>query len=130
MYGGYGILRPELNEYIQLSPDAKKLMNRDTCCCDMLWKSQSFVVEYDSNLVHSSMSQVRYDKRRSDAVLMSGFSLLHVTSDYFSNQNTIDALFILIRKCLGMRSINPKLEKYKEKRFELLKKLFLTFPSR
>ena len=129
MYGGYGIIRPDLNRYISLSSDGKKLLNRETCCCDMVWFDKKYVVEYDSNLVHSSSSQVRYDKKRSDAILMSGFSLLHVTSDFFRNQNTIDALFILIRKCLGMRSIKPKLDKYKEKRFELLKKLFLTLPS-
>ena len=129
MYGGYGIIRPELNRYISLSSDGKKLLNRETSCCDMVWFEKRFVVEYDSNLVHNSPGQVRYDKKRSDAVLMSGFSLLHVPSDYFCNQNTIDELFILIRKCLGMRSIKPKLDKYKEKRFELLKKLFLTWPS-
>ena len=129
LYGGYGLPRAELNALISLTQDAAKLLSRSTCCCDLVWPKQHFVVEYDSDLVHSSPKQVRYDKRRSDAVCMSGFSLLHVTKDYFSNQNTIDELFEIIRKGLGVRSNKKMLEKYKDIHFEVIKRLFLMLPN-
>ena len=129
LYGGYGLPRAELNAYVTLSKEAAKLLFRNTCCCDMVWRKQNFIVEYDSDLVHSSPKQVRYDKRRSDAVCMSGFSLLHVTKDYFSNQNTIDDLFEIIRKSLGVRSNKKMLEKHKDIHFEVIKRLFLMLPQ-
>ena len=129
LYGGFGLPRAELNAYVTLSQDAAKLLYRNTCCCDLVWRKQQFIVEYDSDLVHSSPNQVRYDKRRSDAVCMSGFTLLHVTKDYFSNHNTIENLFELIRKSLGIRSNKKMLEKYKDVRFEVVKKLFLMLPK-
>lgn len=129
IYGGYGLPRAELNAYVSLSDEASKMLYRKVCSCDLVWSNHRFIVEYDSNLVHSSASQVRYDKRRSDALIMSGYTILHVTTDYFRNHNTIDTLFEIIRKSLGRRSNRPMLEKYKEIRFEVIKKMFLMLPK-
>ena len=125
MYGGYGLPRPELNYYVSLSPQGSTTLRRSALCCDMVWKERNVVVEYDSDLAHSSQNQVKYDKRRSSVLNASGFKVIHVTYDHFSNDNTIDDLFELIRITLGVRSNKVKLNKYKDIHFELVKKMFL-----
>ena len=92
----------------------------------MLWRAERVVVEYDSNLVHLSPNQIRYDKRKSTALQASSYHVIHVTRDSFRNFNTVEELFRLIRKALHIRSANKDLEKYRMKRHDVIKSLFLT----
>lgn len=127
MHGGYGLPHPKLNAYISLSVSGVSILKRKQCCCDMLWTEQRVVAEYDSDLAHNSVNQMRYDKRRSTALLASDYLVIHITRDSFRNFNTVEDLFQLIRKSLHMRSNKPKLEKYKDVRYEVIKRFFLTF---
>lgn len=124
-YGGYSISKPELNYEVELSETGKTFLKRNSCCCDMVWPDLKVVVEYDSDLAHLLPGRVRYDKRRTTALQLSGYTVITITRDHFSNENTIEELFLLITKTVE-GSINKRaLLNSHAARMEVIKKLFL-----
>ena len=126
MYGGFSLEKPQLNYMVKLSPEGEKILRRKNCCCDMVWPKQRIIVEYDSDLAHLSPNQMHYDKRRTTALQLSGYKVLNITKDYFRNENTVEALFLMIHKTLGSTANRRALEKSKEARKTAIRKIFLT----
>lgn len=124
-YGGYSISKPTLNYEVELSEEGKTFLKRNSCCCDMVWPDLKVVVEYDSDLAHLLPRRVRYDKRRTTALQLSGYTVITITRDHFTNENTIEELFLLITKTVE-GSINKRaLANSSAARLEVIKKLFL-----
>ena len=125
-YGGYALPRPCLNYLIMLSSDGQLLLRRESCICDMVWPELHCIAEYDSDLVHFSKNQVKYDKKRNNALQQSGYKMLNVTTDYFRNFHTVDDLYQIIRNMLGLRFYKQPFIKYSEKRNHVVGRFFLT----
>lgn len=126
-HGGYGIRKPDLNAIVNLAQEAQNLLGRGECCCDMVWRKERVIVEYDSDMAHNSMEQVHYDKKRITALIMSGYKVITVTPDNFRNFNTADELFAMIRKALGQRENKKALLSGRDMRYDVVKQFFLTF---
>lgn len=128
-FGGFSAGRPKLNAIVHLSSSGQKHFGTESCCVDLLWEKQRVVVEYDSDLVHSSAVQIRKDKRKANALKMSGYSVINVTKDYFRNYSEAENLFFMIRNLLGIRNRIQSFSASKEKRIELIKHFFLSYDS-
>ena len=111
--GGYGLPAPNLNYNIKLSASGEEILERAECCCDMVWPEQRVVVEYDSDLVHLNRRQFSYDKKRVNALQLSGYTVISVTKEDLQSYRKIQLLFANIRKALRLRSMNSTLEKYR-----------------
>ena len=126
-FGGFSIFNPDLNYEVELSQEGKSLLDRDQCCCDMVWKKQGVIVEYDSDLAHFTKKQFRYDKKRGTALQMSGYKVLTVTKDFNRNFDSVEEQFLMIRKALGMRFDKHAFQRTADIRREVIKTLFLTY---
>ena len=122
--GGYHVLPPELNGVIKLSKEGKKLMKRDTCMSDMVWRKQKVIVEYDSNLSHLSKQQHFIDKTRATALNLSGYTVISITARNLDSFRSIEETFFTIRGVLGMRKYETQFERYLEERYDAVKYLF------
>ena len=119
-HGGYAVLPPKLNDNVMLCAAGKEIMGRDYCCCDMVWAEQKVVVEYDSNLVHLNKKQFNYDKRKATALQLSGYTVINVTKENLRNFEAIEESGRLLRRVLGMRPMNDRLKKYRDKRQKMI----------
>ncbi len=124
--GGFALPKPKMNFNVSLSNKGRELLKRDSVCCDMVWPELKVVIEYDSTVSHMNEKQFLYDKRRSSALTLSGYTVIHVTKEHFKNIQTIEELMLLIRKTLGLQSRKERLEKYKKVREETIKEIFFT----
>jgi very-short-patch-repair endonuclease len=122
--GGYHLLTPELNGEINLSKEGQKLMKRDTCMSDMVWREQKVIVEYDSNISHLSKQQHFIDKTRITALNLSGYTVISLTARNLESFRSIDETFFTIRSVLGMRGFETQFERYLDKRYDVVKQLF------
>ncbi len=122
--GGYGLPTPEPNGEVKLSSVGTKILGRDTCRGDIVWREKRVILEYDSNMTHLSPEQHAYDKRRQNALTASGYKVITATADDIRNLNSLDALFKNVRKALGLKACLSKYDKYRERRFHVVKELF------
>ena len=127
--GGYGLIRPELNYDVPLSKDGTEYLKQKTCCCDMVWPEQRIVLEYDSNLSHMDVLQIYKDKRRSTALSFSDYKTISVTADQVQSFRTIEGLFLKIRNALNMRTHPERMEKYFEKRWDVVHHIMLDYKN-
>ena len=125
-YGGFALPKPQLNYDVTLSADGQELLGRASCCCDMVWPEAKVIVEYDGMKAHMEEEQFHYDKRRTTALVLSGYKVINVTKDHLKNTKTIEELFLLIRKTLKLRTRKERFDKYKDKRRETIWKIFFT----
>ena len=119
-YGAYGLILPKMNKEIILSSAGKEYLGRDMCCCDMVWEEQKVVLEYDSDLAHSTLKQIKKDKNRVAALSVSGYRVISVTKEKISDFRSVETLFLGIRSALGMRPYPDRLKRYFEKRWEVV----------
>ena len=124
--GGFRLLKPDLNFRVNLSESGKSLVKRDSLYCDMVWKDQKVVVEYDSNLSHLSKRQHFYDKQRITALNLSGYTVISITAENLRNFRCIEEIFYLIRSKLQMRSYSKEFEKYFDIRYNAVKDIFFS----
>lgn len=122
--GGASITDICLNNTIRLSPKAADFLGRDTCCCDICSTRVKTVVEYDSNLTHLDRSQHHYDKQRSTALQMSGYTVITITADDLQSHLSIDKTLLLVRKAMGLQTHMDRFEKYRDVRWEVMDRLF------
>ena len=119
-YGGYGLPPPRLNMDVQLSSEGKEFLGRSFCSCDMVWPEQKVVLEYDSNLAHSTRRQFTIDKNRSTALALSGYRVISVTAEKVANFRAVETLFTGIRTVLGLRTYPDRMQKTFEKRWDVV----------
>ena len=114
--GGYGLPKPELNREIELTNDAESMIGRHSCSCDLVWIKQKVIVEYDSNLSHLTPGQHAYDKRKYNALNMSGYHVFSITAENMKSIKDIEATFLNLRKLLGLRPQTSTLAQYESMR--------------
>ena len=129
MYGGFAAPRPELNPTITLSSAGASHFGIEECCVDLAWKEQKIIVEYDSDLVHSSMYQIRKDKRKINALELSGYKVFNITKDCFRNYDTAEIPFLTVKRELGVRTRSHYYDLFREKRRDLIKQFYLTYDA-
>lgn len=122
--GGYGLPKGLMNFRISLSKDGVALAKCKFLSGDIVWLDQKLVVEYDSDLTHLESNQHAFDKARVNALNQSGYRVITITKKTLSSLNDLDEMADTIRKALGLRSQKQELDKYKEKRWEVMKNLF------
>lgn len=123
-FGGYHNHKAELNYKIDLTPDAKQILRQDECICDFVWPEFRLVLEYDSNKSHLEIKQHYKDKNRQNAITLSGYQLISATSQDFDNFRNAEKLFLLVRKSLGLRIHQDRLEKTIDERWQVFQQLF------
>ena len=123
--GGFGLKKPELNADVLLSAKAQALLKTDTLCCDLVWRKEKVIVEYDSILVHLEAEQFKYDKKRASALNMSGYKVFHITSDFLDNFTAYQKTFDSIRCALKIKKDSRCLDKYQNERYDLFQFIWL-----
>ncbi len=123
-HGGYGIEKPQLNHDITLNSDGARQLGRDRCCSDMVWPARKVVIEYDSNMTHLDVRQHYLDLNRANALALSGYTLISIAADQLKNFRSIENIFIIVMKTLGLRIRRDRLNKYMEKRWAAVKAIF------
>lgn len=78
--GGYGLPRAELNARLTPSPRARRLSRRSTLVPDLLWESRKLVIEFDSDALHLTSSQIELDASKRLALNADGYRVITVTS--------------------------------------------------
>ncbi|MBR5930484.1 MAG: hypothetical protein IKZ95_00495 [Lachnospiraceae bacterium] len=119
-HGGFGTKKMLLNNDVLLSESGAAHLGRESCCCDIVWPEEKVVLEYDSNLSHLSRQQHAKDKARITALSLSGYKVFSVTADDLKSYGRIEALFLLVRSALGMRTHNDRMEKNLDKRIRVV----------
>lgn len=122
--GGFLLLPPELNYYVSLSEEGKRLMRKESICCDMVWPDQRVIVEYDSKQFHMSAEQFSYDKKRITALNLSGYQVISVTNANLKSPEMIEVLFFSIRKALKMKMRSDRFAKNIETRRRTIREIF------
>jgi len=110
--GGYGLPAPQLNPTVKLSPSASLFLGRDTCKPDIAWPDALCAIEYDSRQYHLEEDQFVYDKKRSSALALTGYTVLNVTYEQLNSFMKIEDFFKTLRHTLQLHSRTPAMEKY------------------
>ena len=121
--GGYRLLTPKLNYDVGLNEEGEKVLKRSSCCCDFVWPEKELIAEYDSNSTHLEINQHYTDKRRMNALTLSGKKVISITREHFSSFSRLEELFRLIRKALNMRAEKKEFEKYRNLRIQVVREL-------
>ncbi len=124
--GGYGMKLPKLNYDIYHSNAGKKLLNRESSNCDLVWPKEKIVLEYDSDLAHGNIEQFAYDKMKYRSLTISDYKVFPIVSKDLLSLDRLDELFMSIKKQLNGKSERATLKKYRMKRESVYKELFRT----
>ena len=125
-YGGYNYSGNVFNERIELNKKAKNMLGLDSCECDMVWKAERVIVEYDSNLTHLDENQHSYDKGKANALFESGYKLVVVTYNNIKEFDSMESISELIRHALGRKKRTRELKQYLGIRRKVYRDLFHT----
>ena len=126
--GGYGIKNTLLNYDVLLSQKGSYYYGWDRCCCDMVWKKEKVVLEYDSKLSHLSVEQHRKDKKRSTALTFSGYKVISLTEEQVKHFRSIEDSFLALRNVLGLKSPVKRISDTMELRREVVNKILFSDP--
>ena len=121
--GGYNLLKPELNIKVFLKKN-NDYFDRNYSMCDLVWKEERVIVEYDSTMTHLDKKQHIRDKKKANVLSGSGYTLINLTADDIKNFHSIEEAFAQIRMSLGMRSRNVIMKKHEMLRNEVVQDLF------
>lgn len=122
-YGGYALYKPRLNFEITLSADGAEILKRKTCLGDLVWPEHMTDVEYDSNATHLSIDQHARDKARFNALTLTGYKVISLTSDQLRSLSEIDRIFFLIRRSLNMQARRERFNQHRDTRLRTIRKI-------
>ena len=117
--GGFHTLKPSLNSFVSLTPEAEKLLGFSTIRPDLIWPSKKVAVEYNSDDYHSSSSARYNDSNRSAALTLSGYKVISFTTNDMKDFNSFENKVNVLRKALKCLNNNSLLEKYRDVRTDL-----------
>ncbi len=120
--GGYGLKEFLANGKIALKQNAATFLGRNSCMCDFVWKKEKIVVEYESDMFHLDSRQHTYDKRRSTAIVLSGFKIINITKYDTKSISNLDSKMFALRHALKMKKRTKEFEKF----FDIRRKVFKT----
>lgn len=123
-YGGYGLKKPKLNYDVLHSNTGKKLLNRNSSNCDLVWPKERIILEYDSDIAHGNADQYAYDKIKYRSLTISDYKAIPIVRKDLKSLDNLDNLFLSIRVDLGMRKELARFNKYRFQRESVYKDLF------
>ena len=126
--GGYGLIKPELNLEVKLPKDAAEYMKCLSLFCDMVWKKQKVILEYDSLLAHLNIQQHFRDKKRATALNLAGYKVISVTAEQLRNFGSVEQLFLDLRSVLNMRTYKNRMDAYLDLRWKVVHEILLQRP--
>lgn len=118
--GGFSIKPPVMNYDIALSARGAEVFQRPVCCGDLVWPEEKVAVEYDSNAIHLSKEQHKWDLRKTLALEYSGYQVFRITADTLQNPNQAELFFSHLRSALGMRKQWNRIQQTQNERRQLL----------
>lgn len=78
MLGGYGLPFPSLNFQVNLSARQRALLKRRRLFLDAFWPEARFDLEYDGSKYHSSPDDLARNRRRDNALALTGITAVHM----------------------------------------------------
>lgn len=99
--GGYGLVAPELNHALLVQGRARDLWISDYITPDLLWEAIKLVIEYDSDLHHTSSSRIANDARRRDVLTEMGYRVITVTTEHMRSFSELERIAGIVACALG-----------------------------
>lgn len=122
-YGGYGLPYPEINARIDLTTEEQAVAGRRYFECDMLWREQKVIVEYDGHGDHESYEDRARDAIKRNILIDKGCSVFTITGGQISDVHAFDKIAHELAKALHHRLYQfPK--DWLSRRAELRRELF------
>ena len=115
-WGGYGLLRPMLNEEV---PGTER-------CGDLCWPDKHVIVEYDSLEHHADPSAQERDSARRAQIGLQGYLVITVSRLQVSDPRLFDETARYIARELGCRT-SSRSRNCSDNRKKLLRRLFREF---
>ena len=123
-HGGYGMPLFEMNGKVYVKNEYVAGLGRQVLRCDIVWTKEKVVVEYESDMTHLEKEQHRYDKRRSTALIGSGYKVIYLTNSDVNLFSKMDDTFFMIRKSLHLRRNQKEFQTYLDVRYEAYNIIF------
>lgn len=101
--GGYGIETPLLNHRIEFTKNARKLVGKRYCKCDLCWPDAMLAIEYEGEESHTGIEHVSKDSMRRDALIAMGFTVITITKWQINSSKDINGVAHVIAERLGKR---------------------------
>lgn len=97
---GYGLPRPQLNQIIDIPPDAQRRLGTDYLVVDLLFPGHGLVVEYDSRAFHGTPARLDHDDDRREVLQDMGYDVVVVRAERLENHRRFDGL---VRQTIARR---------------------------
>ena len=122
--GGYAFSLPNLNPKTNLGNKAARMLDYQSIRCDLHWRNEHVVVEYNSSKEHLSPGAAAQDARRSNLLGYRDTRLITVTPQMIADQRQFDNTVRQLAKALGKR-LDARTLLYTNERRKLRSKLFI-----
>lgn len=122
--GGYDMPLFEMNGKVVVKNEFMKGLGRKDLHCDLVWENEKIVVEYESDMTHLEKGQHRYDKKRSTALIGSGYKVIYITNSDVNSFSKIDDTFFMLRKLLHVRRNQKEFNYYLDIRYRVYNLIF------
>ena len=120
MRGGYGLRGAVLNPVIPLRARAREIAGVPSLKPDIMWPDARVCIEYDSKEFHCDEKRIANDARRKNALLLSDFHVITLTSAQLSNRQEMNKIAKHVAKSTGKRWNPPDFQKQVKLRNEVL----------
>ncbi len=100
MYGGYGLPPAEPNYVIRIRSKEKGKPDKEYRG-DLVWPRRKVIVEYDSNMYHTTPQKISEDAERRNRLQDAGWRVITVTRDQVRSSGKTDELADQVRRALG-----------------------------
>ena len=101
--GGYNIPMPELNRRFDPVKSAKRVSSKDYYTCDLSWPDFNLVVEYDSDLFHTSPERIAEDAKKKNALASIDVTPITVTRQQIRSTLEFEKIARLLAGKLGKK---------------------------
>lgn len=98
--GGFGLPLPQLNAKIDIPSYFQHLFRKNYYVCDLLWRQNSFAIEYDSDEYHVGTDRIADDSSRRAALSIMGVDAISVTNSQIKSKTEMDNVARLISRKL------------------------------
>lgn len=102
-YGGYGVLKPQMNVRIDLSSRAARIAKRAVCYLDMGYIAFMLDIEHHGKHDHSSLENIASDRARVNALKEMGIEVIELTADQVGDVFAYEYIIQRVCRILGKR---------------------------
>ena len=102
-YGGFGIEQPIMNARVDMTGKIASLSAVESYECDMLWPKANLVVEYDSELEHTSKQRIAKDSRKRTELLSQNLTVITLTKHQIYHAPSMEIVAREVARLTGRR---------------------------